>query len=198
MGKFKAWAVRVATTRFPTFVSLKVYEDPFAQSKRFSRQVSTNPESQKRIERIGERDVYPLVSRGLYAAAITQLDRLAAEGKPSRDQLQLVLTLKAQLYYSLNETQTSVRLLDQAISLDRDSTSGCRAQSAKNEVARLLQFRAPHPPAERASRAATTKRATAPFERLSVPTILAIRSAAVSRAYATLGAGISAARQFQR
>jgi hypothetical protein len=139
----------------------------------------------------------------LFAEAIAQLDRLIATAKPSRGHLQLLLALKGQLYFSLNDTRRSVTLIDQAIALNPESESARRAQNAKYEVARLLAKRTPQPKLDSRSDAASPRSLKAHSSRgarlrLSQPAILAIRCAFLAQENLRLGAGISAASRFKR
>jgi hypothetical protein len=107
--------------------------------------------------------------------------------------------LKGQLYYSLNETQKSVTLIDQAIALNPDSEAARRAQNAKYEVARLLAKRVPRPAPDSQFRTASLRtvnmaiprRARSRFAR---PMVLAMRTAFLSQENLTVGAGTSAAQ----
>ncbi len=223
LAKIFTSAAQLAATTFPTFVTLDSSGPLYAQSGLvargavaprcdLARQRETHPKSdpglapacaktplEQPLQRADREEIRSLIDRGLYAAAIAQVDRVIAAARPSSDQLQLLLVLKGQLYYSLNDIPMSVKLLDQAISADPDSESGRRALNAKYEVARLLQKRTTRRPAEPSSRAAIrTVRAEIvrePRLRVSAPTILALRSTALSQANLTLGVGIRAANQ---
>jgi tetratricopeptide (TPR) repeat protein len=208
IAKIYAWAARFAATRFPKFVLLDSSGPTCSPSKLNSKDPRnavgfwTTDETaiaHRKVEHTFQEEVLRLVDRGRYAEAIARLDRLMADARPPRDQLQLLMALKGQLYFSLNETQMSVKLLDQAILLDPESESGHRARNAKYEVARLLQRRAPRGPSEPLARPASKNAGTFPRGlrlRLSAPTILAMRSAVLSQETLTTGAGISAAQQF--
>jgi hypothetical protein len=89
----------------------------------------------RKIDRTVQDEVYPLVDRGEYGAAIARLDRLIADTKPSRSQRQLLVAFKGQLYFGLRDRLTSTRLLDEAIALDPNSESGRRARAAKHQFA---------------------------------------------------------------
>jgi len=81
-----------------------------------------------------QNEVYPLVDRGNYKAAITRIDRLIVEIKPPRAQLQLLMAFKGQLYYSLGEKKQATQFLDEAIAIDLKSESAGRARAAKLQV----------------------------------------------------------------
>ena len=81
-----------------------------------------------------QNEVYPLVDRGNYKAAITRIDRLIAEIKPPREQLQLLMAFNGQLYYSLGEKKQATQFLDEAIAIDPKSESAGRARAAKLQV----------------------------------------------------------------
>lgn len=191
-----ACAGRLAGRRFPTFISLdsKVASCPAAGRLKHAG-ADTSTANQQSLARTARVEVYPLIERGQFGAAIARIDRLMANTKVTRDQLQLLLVLEGQLYFSLNETQKAVSLLDQAISLAPGSESARRARNAKYELARLLHVRAPGNPPE--PQPSATNAAMIPRRRrlrVGRPTILAARSAACSQANLTLGAGVSLAR----
>jgi hypothetical protein len=188
-SQFGAWAARVAASRFPRFVTLVSIEPAWR----------INGEVQQTLRR----KVHPLIQRGLYAAAVAAIDRLIGEEKPARDPLQILMTLKGQLYFSLNQTPICVKLLDEAIALAPESESARRAMNAKLEVARLMEKRAPRPRAEARAR-------TVPFQAIStrlprdrssrglLPSILARRSVIGCLASISQGVGVRAAEGRRR
>jgi hypothetical protein len=202
-----ASSARLAATRFPKFVVLDASEPPCSPKKRAAKDrqnavglwATETAIAHRKVEQIFREEVLHLVDRGQYAEAIARLDRLVADARPTRDQLQLLMTLKGQLYFGLNDTQMSVQVLDQAILLDPDSDSGHRAQNAKYEVARLLQARTPRGPSKPLTRHTSLAAGTASlglrYHRVT-PLILAMNSAALSQESLTTGAGISAVQQF--
>lgn len=88
----------------------------------------------RRIDAAIQNEVYPLIDRGNYKAALARIDRLISETKPPRPQLQLLVAFKGQLYYSLGEKKRAAQFLDQAIALDPTSESAQRARSARLQV----------------------------------------------------------------
>ncbi len=90
-----------------------------------------------KLDRAFRDEVYPLVDRGNYRAAITRLDRLIADAKPSRSQRQLLVAFKAQLYFGLHDPQTSAKLLEEAIALDPQSEMGRRARTTQHQIAKV-------------------------------------------------------------
>jgi hypothetical protein len=90
-----------------------------------------------KLDRAVRDEIYPLVDRGEFRAAIARLDRLIADAKPSRAQRQLLVAFKGQMYFGLRDQQTSAKLLDEAIALDPNSESGRRIQTAKLQLASL-------------------------------------------------------------
>jgi tetratricopeptide (TPR) repeat protein len=91
----------------------------------------------RELDGVIQNEIYPLADRGKYQAAITRLDRLIAETRSPRPQLQLLTAFKGQLYYSLGNKKQAVRFLDEAIALDPQSESAARARAAKLQLAGL-------------------------------------------------------------
>ena len=91
----------------------------------------------RELDAVIQNEIYPLADRGKYQAAITRLDRLIAETRSPRPQLQLLTAFKGQLYYSLGNKKQAVRFLDEAIALDPQSESAARARAAKLQLAGL-------------------------------------------------------------
>jgi tetratricopeptide (TPR) repeat protein len=91
----------------------------------------------RELDAVIQNEVYPLADRGKYAAAIARLDRLIAEAKSPRPQLQLLTAFKGQLYYSLGDKRRAARFLDDAIAIDPQSESAARARAAKLQLAGL-------------------------------------------------------------
>jgi Tfp pilus assembly protein PilF len=81
-----------------------------------------------------QNEVYPLVDSGDYAGAIARLDHLIGTVKPQREQLQLLLAFKGQLYFSSGDKQKAVGALDDAIALDPQSEPAARARAARQQI----------------------------------------------------------------
>ena len=82
----------------------------------------------RELDAVIQNEIYPLADRGKYAAAIARLDRLIAQTKSPRPQLQLLTAFKGQLYYSLGDKRQAARFLDDAIAIDPQSESAARAE----------------------------------------------------------------------
>jgi tetratricopeptide (TPR) repeat protein len=91
----------------------------------------------RELDAVIQNEIYPLADRGKYAAAIARLDRLIAQTKSPRPQLQLLTAFKGQLYYSLGDKRQAARFLDDAIAIDPQSESAARARAAKLQLAGL-------------------------------------------------------------
>jgi tetratricopeptide (TPR) repeat protein len=91
----------------------------------------------RELDAVIQNEIYPLADRGKYAAAIARLDRLIAQTKSPRPQLQLLTAFKGQLYYSLGDKRRAARFLDDAIAIDPQSESAARARAAKLQLAGL-------------------------------------------------------------
>jgi hypothetical protein len=88
----------------------------------------------RQIDAAIQSEVYPLIDRGNYKAALARIDRLIAHTKPPRPQLQLLIAFKGQLHYSLGEKKLAAQFLDEAIALDPQSESAQRARSARLQI----------------------------------------------------------------
>jgi tetratricopeptide (TPR) repeat protein len=91
----------------------------------------------RELDAVIQNEIYPLADRGKYKAAIERLDRLIAQTKAPRSQLQLLTAFKGQLYYSLGDKRQAARFLDDAIAIDPQSESAARARAAKLQLAGL-------------------------------------------------------------
>ena len=91
----------------------------------------------RELDAVIQNEIYPLADRGKYKAAIERLDRLIAQTKSPRPQLQLLTAFKGQLYYSLGDKRQAARFLDDAIAIDPQSESAARARAAKLQLAGL-------------------------------------------------------------
>jgi tetratricopeptide (TPR) repeat protein len=88
----------------------------------------------RQIDATIQGEVYPLVDRGDYPAAIARIDRLMNEIKPTPAQLQLMIAFKGQLFYSLGDKRKAAELMDKAITIDPASESAGRARAAKLQM----------------------------------------------------------------
>jgi tetratricopeptide (TPR) repeat protein len=88
----------------------------------------------RKIDRVIDEEVSPLISRRQYPAALARLDKLIAETNAPRDQRQTLLALKGEVYLGLNDKQASTKVLDQAIAIDPNSESARRAREIKHRL----------------------------------------------------------------
>jgi tetratricopeptide (TPR) repeat protein len=88
----------------------------------------------RQIDSAIQDEVYPLVDRGDYSAAMARIDRLMNEVKATPAQVQLLTAFKGQLFYSLGEKGKAAELLDKAIAIDPASESAGRARAAKLQM----------------------------------------------------------------
>jgi tetratricopeptide (TPR) repeat protein len=95
----------------------------------------------RQMDSVIQTEIYPLVDRGNYPAAIARLDRLIREARPPRDQLQLLMAFKGQLYFSMGDRRQATSVLDAAIAVDPTSESASRARTAKLQLAAEMPSR---------------------------------------------------------
>lgn len=88
----------------------------------------------RQIDATIQGEVYPLVDRGDYPAAIARIDRLMNEIKPTPAQLQLMIAFKGQLFYSSGDKRKAAEFMDKAIAIDPASESARRARAAKLQM----------------------------------------------------------------
>lgn len=88
----------------------------------------------RQIDSTIQNEVYPLVDRGDYTAAVARIDRLMNEIKPTMAQAQLMTAFKGQLFYSLGDKGKAAELMDKAIAIDPASESASRARAAKLQM----------------------------------------------------------------
>ncbi len=91
----------------------------------------------RELDAVIQNEIYPLADRGKYAAAIARLDRLIAQTKSPRPQLQLLTAFKGQLYYSLGD-KNGARALFGRCDCDRPAKRiGGPRRAAKLQLAGL-------------------------------------------------------------
>jgi hypothetical protein len=93
--------------------------------------------TQRKIDRTMQSEVYPLIARGGYLAALARVDRLIVDVKPSRAQRQVILAFKGELYFALKDKPAAAKLLDEAIALDPKSEWARHARETKHQLAAL-------------------------------------------------------------
>ena len=88
----------------------------------------------RRADAAVQNEIYPLIDRGEYPAAIARIDRLIGEINPRHEQLQLLLAFKGQLYFTLGDKHRAAEFLDSAIAVNPTSESAGRARAARAQI----------------------------------------------------------------